>query len=75
LGVKNTLLRRLAYIGNRTSEYYPDLKAATESLRKLGWIKGKKRKEKQLFRCKRDCPKALYCQLTKNGVTAYESIC
>ena len=54
---------------------YTDLKAATEDLRILGWIKGKRRKEKQLFRCKRGCPKALFCLLTKNGVTAYESTC
>ena len=50
---------------------YPDLKTATDSLRKLGWIKGKNRKDKQLLRCKRGCPKALFCQLTKNGITAY----
>ena len=54
---------------------YTDLKAATEDLRNLGQIKGKRRKEKQLFRCKRGCPKALFCLLTKNGVTAYESTC
>ena len=29
---------------------YPNLKEAPESLRKLGWVKGKKCKEKQLFR-------------------------
>ena len=54
---------------------YTDLKAATEDLRNLGWIKGKRRKEKQLFRCKRGCPKALYCMLTNNLVTAYVSTC
>ena len=32
-------------------------------------------KDKQLFRCKRGCPQALFCQLTKNGFTAYESTC
>ena len=29
---------------------YPDPKAATESLRKIGWVKGKRCEEKQLFR-------------------------
>ena len=37
---------------------YTHLKAATEDLRNLGWIIGKRRKAKQLFRCKRGCHKA-----------------
>jgi len=28
-----------------------------------------------MFRCKRGFPKALFCQLTKNGVTPFESTC
>ena len=47
---------------------YKDLKAATEDLGNLGWIKDKRRKEKQLFRCKRGCPKALYCMLTNKTI-------
>ena len=54
---------------------YTDLKAATDDLRNFGLIKGKRRKEKQLFRCKRGCPKALYCMLTNNVVTVYVSTC
>ena len=50
-------------------------KRSTKDFRKLGWIKGNRRKEKQLFRCKRGCPEALYRLLTNNGVTTYESTC
>ena len=53
---------------------FESVKIETEHLNKLGWIKSKLIKDKLKFRCKRECPKSLYCQILNDQVIAFESI-